>query len=94
MSRAHSQGFVGLKPKMYSIDLGLTGKKVAKGVMRSVIKGQLRSSLYKLSLFERRIFSHLAHHIRSISHKANTLKINKITLTPFDDKILLMKEKI
>ena len=69
----HPQRDVGLKPKMYSIDLGLTEKKVAKGVTRPVIKCQLRHSLYKLSLFERRIFSHLAHQIRSISHQVNTL---------------------
>ena len=85
--------FVGLKPKMYSIDLGLTEKKVAKGVMRSVIKCQLRHSLYKQSLFEGKAFSHSGHHIRSISHKVNTLKINKISLTPFDDKKYFINER-
>ena len=34
--------FVGLKPKMYSIDLGVTEKKVAKGVNRSVIRRKLK----------------------------------------------------
>ena len=64
MSRAHSQGFVGLKPKMYLPGVcraetknvlhrpWVNWEESGQGVMRSAIKGQLRTSLYNHCLKE------------------------------------------
>ena len=84
--------FIGLKPKMYSLDLGVDEKKVAKGVVRSVIRKQLKHSLYKACLLDKKILMHTMHQIRSVKHQLQTLKMNKISLSPFDDKKYFISE--
>ena len=78
--------FVGLKPKMYSIDLGVTEKKVAKGVNRSVIRRKLKHQMYKDCLFDKKALYHTMINIRSDKHQLNAYKMNKISLFPLDDK--------
>ena len=84
--------FIGLKPKMYSIDLGAGEKKVAKGVNRSVIKRQLRHALYRTCLYDGTKMSHTMVRIRSSKHQLNTIKVNKISLSAFDDKRYFLSE--
>ena len=84
--------FVGLKPKMYSIDLGVTEKKVAKGVNRSVIRRKLKHQMYKDCLFHKKALYHTMINIRSDKHQLNTYKMNKISLSPFDDKRYFVSE--
>ena len=84
--------YVGLKPKMYSLGMGGIEKKVAKGVNRSVIKHQLKHQMYKDSLFNKKLLVHSMHQIRSEKHQLQTLKINKISLSPYDDKRYFISE--
>ena len=84
--------FVGLKPKMYSIDFGVTEKKVAKGVNRSVIRRKLKHQMYKDCLFHKKALYHTMINIRSDKHQLNTYKMNKISLSPFDDKRYFVSE--
>ena len=85
--------FVGLKPKMYSLDWGKTGKRVAKGVNRGVIKRELKHTLYKDCLLKKRIMTHNMYRIQSHKHQLSTVKINKISLSPYDDKRYFLNEK-
>ena len=83
---------IGLKAKMYSIDLGTSQKKVAKGVNKSVIKRVLDHSHYKQVLFEQKSMLHQMYQIQSHKHQVSTLKINKLSLSPFDDKRYFLNE--
>ena len=85
--------FVGLKPKMYSLDLGASEKKVAKGVNRSVIRRKLKHQMYKDCLFYKKAMHHTMINIRSEKHQLYTYKMNKISLSPFDDKRYFLSEK-
>ena len=78
--------FIGLKPKMYSLNLGVSEKKVAKGVNRAIIKRQLKHALYKTCLFDQKNMSHTMVRIQSVKHQLQTVNVNKISLSPFDDK--------
>ena len=84
--------FVGLKAKMYSIDLGVTEKKVAKGVNRSVIRRKLKHQMYKDCLLKKRLYTHHMMRIQSNKHQLSTCKMNKISLSPFDDKRYFVSE--
>ena len=84
--------FIGLKPKMYSLDLGVEEKKVAKGVSRPVIRKELRHEFYKNCLFKKRAMKQNMHLIRSKKHQIETIRINKTTLTPYDDKRYFLNE--
>ena len=78
--------FVGLRPKMYSIKLENSEKKTAKGVSKSTIKKKLKHDMYKKCLFEKRKISAKMHYIRSDCHNIYSVEVNKIALSPFDDK--------
>ena len=84
--------YIGLKPKMYSLDLGPKEKKVAKGVNRSVIRRQLKHRMYKDCLFKKRLYAHRMMRIQSDEHQLSTYGINKISLNPFDDKKYFLSE--
>ena len=83
---------IGLKPKMYSLDLGTSQKKVAKGVNKAVIKKVLNHSHYKRVLFEQKAMLHEMYRIQSHKHRLSTLKINKLSLTDYDDKRYFLNE--
>ena len=67
--------FVGRRPKMYSLlyceNNKTVDKKVAKGIAKHVTKQKIRHEHYKLRSFQNNIFS---------------VKLNKIGLSPFDNK--------
>ena len=74
--------FVGLKSKMYSIK-DIDGKKsnAAKGVH---IATEFKE--YKETLFNKKIMIHKMKRLQSKKHKLGTYKIDKISLSCFDDK--------
>ncbi|XP_046347918.2 uncharacterized protein LOC125381613 isoform X2 [Haliotis rufescens] len=86
--------FVGLKPKLYSLSYKGKEKQTAKGVSKTVIKKQLRHSLYKDCLFDQKQFRHNMNQIQSQNHQLHTVSINKISLSPYDDKRFVLKDKI
>ena len=81
--------FVGLKPKMYVhfID-DSSGHKKAKGLNRNVVK-TVSQNEYKNVLVSERYLRHSMNRIRSGDHKIVTYKVNKISLSYFDNKIYI-----
>ena len=61
-------------------------------MLRSVIKRKLKHDLYKQCLFKKRVFTHTMRKIQGVKHKLYTLDINKISLSPFDDKKYFINE--
>lgn len=79
--------FVGLRAKMYSL-LFCDGseKRTAKGVSKSVIRSELKHSMYKDCLLNRSKFSNNMCLIRSQNHELYCDRIKKTSLSCFDDK--------
>ena len=79
--------YVGLRPKMYSIQRSDEKEiKKAKGVKKSVVKKHLRHEQYKEALFKRKTFRHGMDVLRSERHQIYGLRVNKVSLSPFDSK--------
>ena len=90
------QEFIGLRPKMYSIlytqNDKLVEKKTAKGIKKSVTKRKLRHANYKECLFEKRQTMASMNQIRSERHEIYSIKLNKIGLSPYDDKRYILND--
>ena len=81
-------GFVGLKPKMYSyITDNNKCVKTAKGIKKNVINNNITYDDYKDTLFNNKEMYHKMKTIRSNNHELGSYEINKLSLSPFDDKI-------
>ena len=79
--------YVGLRPKMYSILKGDSKEiRKAKGVKKCVVKHQIRHEQYKETLFERKTFRHGMNMLRSERHQMYGIRVNKVSLSPFDSK--------
>lgn len=93
------QEFVGLKSKMYSLiyeeEHGvMTEKKTAKGIKKSVIKQHTRHEHYKQCLFEKEMRKSTMTQIRSYGHELYNINMNKLGLSPFDDKRFILEDGI
>ena len=79
--------FVGLKSKMYSMK-NIDGKEsnTAKGVNIATEFNE-----FKDTLFNKKIIRHKMERIQGKKHKMGTYKINKISLSVFDDKKFFFK---
>ena len=86
--------FVGLKSTMYSYLIGDEEHKKAKGVKKNVVKNEIRHNDYKNVLFYNKIMHHQMNTIRSESHQINSYHINKVSLSPYDDKRYLLDDGI
>ena len=90
------QEFVGLRPKMYSIlyteNDKLVEKKTAKGIKKSVTKRKIRHASYKECLFEKRQTVASMNQIRSERHEIYSIKLNKMGLSPYDDKRYILND--
>lgn len=86
--------FVGLKSKMYSYLLGEEEHKKAKGVKKNVVKNEIRHNNYKDVLFNNKIMHHQMNTIRSESHQIKSYHLNKVSLSPYDDKRYLLDDGI
>ena len=85
--------FVGLKPKMYSISAGGRQKLSAKGVCRYAQK-HLTHDVYEKVLQTYRSIKLLNTRIGSTKHQIQTIQINKVSLSCFDDKRFLLEDGI
>ena len=74
--------FVGLKSKMYSILDGSSNEKSTNKGHNAFIEFQ---EFYD-TLFQKNILRHAMRGIKSKNHNLGTYKINKISLSCFDDK--------
>ena len=79
--------FVGLRAKLYSYRM-LEGKesKKCKGVKKSVIKKSISHDDYKKCLFSRKEQLRTMNVIISHMHNIYSEEVNKIALSPHDDK--------
>lgn len=87
--------YVGLRSKMYSIlkNDQLTIRK-AKGIKKCVVKKQIRHEQYKQALFDKKTFRHEMNILRSEHHEIYGMKINKVSLSPFDSKRWITEDGI
>ena len=86
--------FIGLKSKMYSYRTEKKENKTAKGVKKGVIKRELSFSDYKDTLFSKCTMRHTMKSIRSDHHQIKSYEINKVSLSPFDDKRYILDDGI
>jgi hypothetical protein len=91
------QEFIGLRPKMYSIIYTeinkLVEKKTAKGIKKSVTKKKIRHDNYKTCLFDKPTKASM-NQIRSNGHEIYSIKLNKIALSPYDDKHFILEDGV
>ena len=82
--------FVGLKSKMYSVK-SIDGKEsnTAKGV--NIVT---EFNEFKDTLFNKKVVKHKMKRSQSKKHKIGTYEINKISLSCFDDKRLVLDDGI
>ncbi len=83
--------FIGLKSKLYSIKYynGETESK-CKGLQKNVLKKFIKHENYKNVLFEDNILISETRRIKSKNFQLETIKTNKISHTPFDDKRFIL----
>lgn len=86
--------FVGLRSKMYSIDV-INGKKIskAKGVKRSVVN-KFNILDYKNCLFNKSIIYRDMTVFRSKLHNIYTQNLNKVALSSLDNKRFVLDDNI
>jgi hypothetical protein len=83
--------FCGLRPKCYSLLLeNKKEEKRSKGVNKQVVRSVLHHSDYTNTLFHEGSMIHSSLCIRSKDHDISTLRINKKSLSAFDDKRYLL----
>ena len=86
--------FVGLRSKMYSILCGGVEKKTAKGIKKTCIKNKLRHVLYKDVLLNETVTRATMRLIRSQDHQLYSMIVNKLALSPYDDKRYVLNDKL
>ena len=87
--------FVGLRAKLYSYRVEESyEEKKCKGVKKAVIKKTISFNDYKNCLFDNKPAMRKMNVIRSHLHTMYTETVNKIALSPFDDKRIIRKDKI
>ena len=82
--------FVGIRSKMYSYVFGSREEKKLKGIAKPVVKKELRHQMYKDTLSQEKLTFSSMTTIRSQKHELSCQKLNKISLSPFDDKRYLL----
>ena len=86
--------FVGLKSKMYSYKKESGENKTAKGVKKKVIKNEIVHSDYLNVLLNSEKMHHQMRSIRSDRHQISSYHLNKVSLSPFDDKRYIFSDGI
>ena len=87
--------FVGLRAKLYSYRVSdAYEEKKCKGVKKAVIKKTITFNDYKDCLFDNKPSMRKMNVIRSHLHTIFTETVNKIALSPFDDKRLIREDNI
>ena len=84
---------------MYSYLLGIDPQtpqehKKAKGVKKTVVKKEIKHSDYLDVLFNGVTMHHQMNTIRSELHQISSYHLNKVSLSPFDDKRYILDDGI
>ena len=69
-----------------SLDLEPQEQKKAKGGKKNVVKKEIKQRDYLNVLFNNKTMHHRMNTIRSESHQINSYHLNKVSLSPYDDK--------
>lgn len=86
--------FVGLRPKMYALDIdGLELKKI-KGIKRSVVRNCITFDSYVHCLKTSTVTRLPMNIIMSSKHDVSSVEMNKIALSPHDDKRVISEDGI
>ena len=87
--------FVALRAKLYSFKMndGEENKK-CKGIKSGVVKKSIAHEDYKTCLFELKEQRRQMNVLRSYNHTIYTEAVNKVTLSPFDDKRYILEDNI
>ena len=89
--------FVGLRSKMYSIQVGASGleqKKTAKGVKRETIRKCPTHEMFRQCLLSGKSVTKRMRNIRSFNHKIYSTVQTKVALSSFDDKRYILADGI
>ena len=70
------------------------GGMTAKGIKKNDIKKDIMHEDYKRTLINEQQMRHKMRTIRSVKHKLQSFKINKISLSCFDDKRYILNDGI
>ena len=93
-NRGNYEEFVDLNGKMYSLKRKNEEMKKAKGVTKNVSKKDLSYQDYRDCLIEEKKFMHTMLTIQSFKHQLYTIKQNKVSLSPYDDKRYLLDDGV
>ena len=87
--------FVALRAKLYSFKMndGEENKK-CKGIKSGVVKKSIAHEDYKTCLFELKEQRRQMNVLRSYNHTIYTEAVNKVALSPFDDKRYMLEDNI
>ena len=86
--------FVGLRSKMYSLKYSNEEQKKAKGIVKSVVKKELKHSNYVDCILEQKKIMCQQNLIRSKKHNLHVVNVNKVGLSAFDDKRFVLNNGI
>ena len=87
--------FTGIRSKMYCLKTVKQKEiKRAKGVARCVTQNELTYKEYHDCLYKERIKTNEMTRIQSDHHNLYTVKVNKVSLSPYDDKRYLLDNGI
>ena len=87
--------FIGLRSKMYSMKLDDgSEKKTAKGIVKNVIKNNLKHENYKQILETGERMNSSMKMIRSFDHDVYTVNVIKVSLSAYDDKRFIQDDGI
>ena len=84
--------FVGLRAKIYSFKTTKEEIKKAKGVKKDVVKSDISHQDCVDCLLEKRKFMHTMQTMQSFKYQLYTIKQNKVSLSPYDDKRYLLDD--
>lgn len=82
--------YVGLRAKMYSIVYGDVEQKRAKGIVKSVVRRELKHFNYVKCILDQKNVMCQQNLIRSKRHKLQMVSVHKVALSAFDDKRYVM----
>jgi len=79
---------------MYSYLVGNQEHKKAKGIRKNVVKNEIKHQNYLDVLNNGITMHHQMNTIRSESHQINSYHLNKVSLSPYDDKRYILDDEI
>ena len=83
-----------LRPKMYSVKDAKKNIRKAKGVKKTVVEKEIRHEHYKEALFEKKQLWHGMNMLCSEGHEIYGLRVNKVSLSPFDTKRCISENSV